>query len=347
MNRPCGTFNRFYAQDMAVVRTRFQWGILIASIIFLLTLPLFSGGVIISYVNFIAISVIAVLGLQILLSYCGQISIGQAAFVGVGAYTSALLSTYLHFPFWVALPCAGISAGLIGLLFGMPSLRVKGFYLAMATLAAQFIIPWLIVNVRADITKGTSSLSVPVPELGGIIFNTQQSMFYIIIPVMLLAIFFAKNLVRTRLGRAFIAIRDNDLAAEVMGVDIFRYKLIAFFICSFYAGIAGCLYAHWMRVICVDNFTLMESIWYLGMLIIGGMGSISGAIMGTIFIRLLDIVAKLITPLAGQIFPTAMTAVGPTLFGLVIILFLLYEPRGLAHRWTTFKASYRLWPFSY
>jgi len=347
MSLPCGTYNMSYARDMAIIRTPAQWVMAIAGIAFLFCFPSFIPEGWLDVLNSTMMLMIAVFGLSIVTGYTGQISIGQAAFMGVGGYTSAVLATNFGFPFWAALPCAGISAGLIGLLFGMPSLRVKGFYLAMATLAAQFIIPWLIVNVRADITKGTSSLSVPVPELGGIIFNTQQSMFYIIIPVMLLAIFFAKNLVRTRLGRAFIAIRDNDLAAEVMGVDIFRYKLIAFFICSFYAGIAGCLYAHWMRVICVDNFTLMESIWYLGMLIIGGMGSISGAIMGTIFIRLLDIVAKLITPLAGQIFPTAMTAVGPTLFGLVIILFLLYEPRGLAHRWTTFKASYRLWPFSY
>ena len=347
MNRPCGTFNEYYAQDMAIVRTRFQWGILIASIIFLLTLPLFSGAVIISYVNFIAIAVIAVLGLQILMGYCGQISIGQAAFVAVGAYTSALLVVYLGFPFWVALPCAGISAGLIGLIFGLPSLRIKGFYLAMSTLAAQMIIPWLIVNVRSDITKGTSSLMVPPPELGGINFSSQEGMFYIIIPVMLLAILFAKNLVRTRLGRAFIAIRDNDLAAEVMGVDIFRYKLIAFFICSFFAGIAGSLYAHWTQAICVDTFNLLESIWYLGMIIIGGMGSISGTIMGVIFIRALDIGAKMLTPLVGGAFPTAMTAVAPIIFGIVIIVFLIFEPRGLAHRWTTLKASYRIWPFSY
>ena len=347
MNRPAGTFNESYAQDMAVVRTRLQWGILAASIIFLLTLPLFSSAVTISHVNFIAITVIAVLGVQILMGYCGQISLGQSAFVGVGAYTSALLVTYLHFPFWVALPCAGISAGLIGLIFGLPSLRVKGFYLAMATLAAQFIIPWLIINVRPDITKGTSTFMVPAPELGQMVFNTQESMFYVIIPVMLLAIFVAKNLVRTRLGRAFVAIRDNDIAAEVMGVDIFRYKLIAFFICSFYAGIAGCLYAHWMRAIAVEHFTLMESVWYLGMLIVGGMGSISGAIMGTVFIRFLDIMAKMLTPVMAEVFPMAMTAAAPIFFGLAIILFLIYEPRGLAHRWMIFKASYRLWPFSY
>lgn len=347
MNRPCGTFNRSYAEDMAVVRTWWQWGILIASIVLLLTLPLFASGEIISYVNYIGITVIAVLGLQILMGYCGQISLGQAAFVGVGAYTSAVLSGYLHFPFWAALPCAGISAGLVGLLFGLPSLRVKGFYLVMATLAAQFIIPWLIVNVRPDITKGTSSFSVPVPELGGIIFNTQQSMFYIIIPVMLLAIFFAKNLVRTRLGRAFIAIRDNDLAAEVMGVDIFRYKILAFFICSIYAGIAGSLYAHWSRAICIDNFTLTDSIWYLGMLIIGGMGSISGAIMGATFIQGLDIGARMLSSMTATAFPRIASGVAPTMFGLIIVLFLIFEPRGLAHRWTILKSSYRLWPFSY
>ena len=347
MNRPCGSFNETYARDMAIVRTRLQWGILIASVFLLLTLPLFCSEAILTYANHIAITVIAALGLQILMGYCGQISLGHSAFVMAGAYIGALLIIYLHFPWWLALPCAGLGAGLVGLLFGLPSLRVKGFYLVMATLSAQFILPWLVVNVRPDITKGTLALAVPVPELGVIVFNTNQSMFYIIIPVMLLAIFTAKNLVRTRVGRSFIAVRDNDLAAAVMGINVFKTKLIAFFICSFYAGIAGALYAYWMRVICVDYFTLSHSIWYLGMIIVGGIGSISGAIMGAVFIRLLDVLAKIAGPVAMQLHPFGMAAVAPTIFGLVIILFVIFEPRGLAHRWTTLRASYRLWPYSY
>lgn len=347
MRQPCGSYSESYVQDMSVIRTRLQWGITITSVVFLLTLPIFFSELIVSYVIFISITVIAVLGLQILMGYCGQISLGQAAFVGVGAYSSAMFVTYLSFPFWVALPCAGISAGLIGLIFGLPSLRVKGFYLVMSTLAAQFIIPWLIVNVRPDITKGTSTFSVASPELGSMVFNTQVSMFYIIIPVMLLTILVAKNLSRTRFGRALIAIRDNDIAAEVMGVNVFKYKLIAFFICAFFAGIAGSLYAHWMRVISIDQFTIMHSVWYVAMLIVGGLGSISGAVMGVVFIRLLDIITTTLTPWIGRFYPAAMGAAAPFLVGLVIILFLMYQPRGLVHRWMQFKVSYRLWPFSY
>jgi branched-chain amino acid transport system permease protein len=346
MSLPAGTFSESYAQDMGVIRTRLQWMITIATIVLLFTLPLFCSSTIMHYANFICISIVAALGLQILMGYCGQISMGHAAFVAVGSYSSAILTATLGLPFWIALPLAGVSAGLVGLLFGLPSLRVKGFYLAMATLAAQFIIPWVIINVWPDITKGTQSFMVPSPTIGDYKFNTQQSMFFIILPVTLLSIFIAKNLVRTRLGRAFIAIRDNDLASEVMGVNNFKYKLIAFFICSCYAGIAGSLYAHWMRVINIEHFALMESVWYLGMLIVGGMGSIAGAVMGAIFIRLLDTLSMELTPLVGAVFPMGMQAVAPFFFGLVIIVFLIFEPRGLYHRWTLFKLSYRLWPFS-
>ena len=165
-------------------------------------------------------------------------------------------------------------------------------------------------------------------------------------------VFLAKNLQRTRVGRAFIAIRDNDLAAEVMGINLFRYKLLAFFICSFYAGIAGSLWAYWMCAINVDHFTMGESIWYLGMVIIGGMGSIPGSVFGVCFIRILDIIVKILGPMIGQVVPAALAtsasaALGPFIFGLVMLLLLIFEPRGLAHRWELFKSSYRLWPFSY
>ncbi|TRZ93158.1 MAG: branched-chain amino acid ABC transporter permease [Dehalococcoidia bacterium] len=351
VNRPCGTFNENYAKDMAIVRTKFQWGLVIASLILLFALPSFCSSLVLYLVNLIAITLIAVLGLNILTGYTGLFSLGQAAFMGVGAYTSALLTTYLGFSFWLALPCAGLSAALVGVIFGLPSLRIKGFYLTMATLAAQFIIPWLFIHVRPDLTGGTDSLLVAVPTLGNIKFNSQASMFYIIIPTMLVMLLFAKNIVRTSVGRAFIAIRDNDLAAEVMGVNLFKYKLLAFFICSFYAGIAGSLWAHWMRAILYEHFLLMQSIWMCGMVIVGGMGYTVGAVFGTVFIRLLDQFVVYITPVVEALFPhlvgSATAAVGPFAFGSVIVVFIIFEPRGLAHRWEMFKASYRLNPYSY
>ncbi|MBM3154825.1 MAG: branched-chain amino acid ABC transporter permease [Chloroflexi bacterium] len=349
--QPCGTFSSNYAQDMAIIRTRTQWVLAIAGLIVLFTLPLYCNDPILSRINSLAIMIVAVLGLMILTGYAGQINLGQAAFVCVGAYSSALMVTRLGLPFWVAMPLSGVSAGVVGLIFGLPSLRVKGFYLAMTTLAAQFIIPTLIAHVRTDITGGGNGLIVPPPYLGKEPLNTQTEMFFVIIPIVVILTFVAKSLVRGPIGRAFIAIRDNELAAESMGINVFRYKLLAFFICSFFAGISGSLWAHWLRLVHYDLLTIMESVWYLGMMIIGGMGSITGAIIGPIFVYGLDQILTWAAHAAGDMFAgvpaTLPAAIRLVVFGVIIILFLAFEPRGLNHRWEVFKAAYRLTPFSY
>ncbi len=351
MDRPCGTFDRHYAQDMAIVRTRLQWVILVLGLCFLFSIPLFSSSYVIHQLNYIGITLIAVHGLNILTGYTGLLNLGQAAFMAAGAYTSGVLTAKFGLSFWIALPCAAISAGLLGLIFGLPSLRIKGFYLAMSTLAAQFLIISAIVNIKPDLTGGWSSLIVPVPKIGDFAFNSQFRMFYVIIPLALVATLFAKNLTRTGVGRAFIAIRDNDLAAEVMGINIYRYKLLSFFICTVFAGVAGCLYAHWVRAIAPANFGLHESVWLLGMVIVGGMGRTSGSVFGTIFIRILDELAKALVPVIAGAFPALSgnisAALSPIFFSVVIVLFVIFEPRGLAHRWEILKISYRLNPFAY
>lgn len=347
--QPSGIFNVSYGQEMAIVRTRLQWGILIGALILLFTFPLFGSSYLVYLMNYLGITIILVLGLQIVTGYCGQVSFGQAAFMAVGAFSSAILSAKLGLPFWVAMPLAGLITGAVGLIAGAPSLRIKGFYLALATLAAHFLIMWIITHL--ELTGRGGSLHVPPPTLGGLVFNTQQSMYYIIMGVMVVMTFFAKNLVRTRVGRAFIAIRDNDLAAEVMGINVFRYKLLAFFISCFYAGIAGSLLAHWYMVVTPEQFTLLHALWFIGMIIIGGLGSVSGVFFGVLFIRLLDELVLLVSPALGAALPflgaAPAAALGLTAFGLVLILFLIFEPRGLARRWEIFKAYYRLHPFSY
>jgi len=240
----------------------------------------------------------------------------------------------------------------LGLIFGLPSLRLKGFYLAMATLAAQFIIPALIVNVFPEYTGGTSPLRVPSPKIGDFVFNTESTMAWIIIPMAVLMTVVAKNIARSSTGRAFVAVRDNDLAAGVTGINIFSYKLIAFFICAVFAGIAGSLWAHWVRVIGYEHFGIIDSIWFLAMVIVGGMGSTAGMVFGVVFLRSLDEFAtRWLTGFIGGLFPairlTIGATIGPIVYGLVIMLFLIFEPRGLAHWWEMFKRSYRLRPFSY
>jgi len=284
------------------------------------------------------------------MGYCGQLSIGQAGFVAVGAYTSAVLTNRLGLPFLVGLICSGFMAGVIGLIFGIPSVRVKGFYLAITTIAAQFIIIWVINHW--GFTGGFVGIKVPYASIGGFEFKTEASLFYLIMVIVILCTFLAKNLARTRIGRAFIAVRDNDLAAEVMGINLFYYKMLAFFIGCFLAGIAGSLLAHWVGFLNAEQFSLSESVLYIGMLIIGGLGTAIGPIFGVVFIRLLQQVLTVeVVPFLESTF-TALpagfaTGLTPMLFGLVIILFLVLEPRGLAHRWNLFKSAYRLWPFSY
>ncbi len=350
MDLPAGTRNYNYAEDMAIFRTRTQWFLLIALLAFLFTAPLWFGNHWLSIANRIGITIIAVTGLNILTGYCGQLSIGHAGFMAVGAYTSAILVTRFDVPFIVGLICAGIVAGLVGIIFGMPSLRVKGFYLAIATIAAQFIIIWVIEH-WTSMTGPNGIMDVEPASFGGIVLKSVTNEFYLILGITIIAIFAAKNIARTRVGRAFVAVRDNDLAAEVMGINIFRYKLTAFFIGCFFAGIAGSLLAHTSRTIGPEYFQFKDSILYVGMIIIGGLSTTLGPILGVLFIRLLDELISQLSPALQNAFPNILpgftSGIAPMLFGLAIILFLIFEPRGLAHRWQLFKAAYRFWPFSY
>ena len=342
-----GNFQENYGQDMALLRTRHQWGLLAVFFIFLLACPLFCSDRVLTIMTMIGIAIISVHGLNILTGYCGQISMGHVGFMAVGAYVSAILTATLGWSFWAALPCAALAAGLAGLVFGLPSLKIKGFYLIMATIASHFIIIWLILQLRS-ITGGADGLAVPKPRLGGLVLNSKASYFYLVMIFACLATLLSLNIIRTRAGRAFVAIRDNDLAAEVMGINLWSYKLQAFFIGCVYAGVAGALLVHYYGFASVDQFPFMDSVWYLGMLIVGGMGSIPGAILGAVSLRLLD---ELVT-VAGPILSAAVAAQAAASLalisrGLVIILFLIFEPRGLDHRWGMVKAYFKLWPFSH
>ena len=468
---PAGVFDTTYEEDMSIDRTRRDklWKNL--AFLALLLVPLLSvsgplGLKLISdqYVGLIArvsIFVIAVQGLNLLVGYTGQMSLGHAAFMAVGAYSSAILARELGFTFWTALPMSALLTGLIGLVFGLPSLRVKGFYLAMATLAAQFIIPWVLRYPLEDLTGGTRPLSVPAPIIGpfasyadetisdetplvfaagdhyfvdvisvrlavvsgahptialvnptgavvpagdvnmtvhkdaaGVVtglsyiaskageygvaiiadaetgafeaqvsrskalsFATNIAMYYIIVPLAVLLMYLARNIIRTRTGRAFISVRDNDLAAELLGINVFTYKLRAFFLSAVYAGVAGCLLAFERNSLSLDMFQLDVSIEMLAMLIIGGAGYPLGAMFGVTFIRLLQEAAiPALRPVLADLLPRAFpfidvvnitSAINPILFGGALIIFLVFEPRGIAHRWEVFKVAWKIRPYSY
>jgi branched-chain amino acid transport system permease protein len=347
MNLSTGTFHENYAQEMAILSSRLQWGAVVAFIFFLFACPLFLSDRMLTILTTMGIAVISVHGLNILTGYCGQISIGHAGFMAVGGYTSAILYAKLGLPFWAALPCGALAAGIAGLFFGLPSLKIKGFYLIMATIAAQFIIIWIIIQLRS-ITGGADGLSVPKPAIGGILLSSKTRYFYLVMAFTCLATILAKNIVRTRAGRAFIAIRDNDLAAEVMGISLWSYKLQAFFIGCVYAGVAGALLVHYYSFASTDQFPFMDSVWYLGMLIVGGMGSTTGAIFGAVALKLLDELVTVAGPiLAAAVAPQAAASLALISHGSIIIVFLIFEPRGLHHRWEMIRTYFRLWPFSH
>ncbi len=352
MRLPAGIHSTKYEQELAIVHTPLQWGLMIVFLLALFTVPpLFFDSYLLSIICRICIVIIAIHGLNILTGYCGQISLGQVGFVMIGAYTSAILYTTLGWPFIVAMLCAGLVAAITGLIFGLPSLRVKGFYLAIVTWGAYILIYWIIEH-GGDITRGTSGWYIGAPTIWGIKLDTEPKWYLFIISITVLMTYIAKNLVRGKMGRAFIAIRDNDLSAEVMGINVALYKFLAFFICCFYAGIAGTLMAYHTFGLTPELFTLMDNVTYVGMIIVGGMGTILGGILGTIMLEGLNQLALLLGPIVSTAFPALMqvtgfvNSIGPLLGGVVIIVFLLFEPRGLTHRWEKIKASYRLWPFS-
>ena len=349
MDLPAGTRNYTYAEDMTIFRTRTHKFLLFVLIAVLFTAPAWFGGYWLSVANLIGITIISVTGLNILTGYCGQLSIGHAGFMAVGAYTSAILTTRFGVPFLAALLSAGIIAGAVGMIFGIPSLRVKGFYLAISTIAAQFIIVW--VAKHWSLTGGAAGMDVIPASVLGLQIRTPTEKYYLVLAITIIGIYVAKNIARTRVGRAFVAIRDNDLAAEVMGINLFRYKLTAFFIGCFYAGIAGALLAHISFTTSPDYFPFLDSVLFIGMIIIGGLGTTIGPILGVLAIRLLNVLVTQLSPALQTAFPGLppgfTSGIAPLVFGLAIILFLIFEPRGLAHRWTIFKSAYRLWPFSY
>ena len=351
MTLPAGVHAETYDHDQALIRTKPQWCWFFALIIFIFALPLFGGPKLIGMMNIILITVIAVVGLQINVGYAGQINIGQSAFMGVGAYTAGALWFHFSLPIWLTIPAAGISAALFGSIFGVAAVRVKGFYLALTTIAAQFVFTFAMTKLPKEWFGQTTGLRLEPVSLLGFEFDTDTRIYYLVAVIGVIMIYGAWGLMRSRTGRALVAIRDNDNAAEIIGIDIFYHKALAFFIGAFYAGVAGALWAYYIRYVQSDMFTLFLSVWYLGMLIVGGMGSILGAIIGTVVIRLLQefityfgpFIAELefLQAIGGQIIFASMNM----LLGGVIILFVIFEPRGLVHRWNIIKESYRIWPF--
>ncbi|MSO90952.1 MAG: branched-chain amino acid ABC transporter permease [Acetobacteraceae bacterium] len=352
--RESGVFKTTYAADMAMLplpNTRI--GLALVGVLALAIFPFFAGEYAISVTNLILVAIVGAVGLNILVGYTDQVSIGHGAFMSVGAYMGANLVSRLDMPFWVAVPSGGLMAALIGTMVGIPSLRVKGLYLAIATLAAQLIIEWTINHVPAISGGAQSTIQMPAPSVFGVSLTQHWQIYYFLMAFVVLALVGTANLIRSRIGRAFIAIRDQDIAAEIIGINIARYKLYAFAISSFYAGVAGVLYTYLFGIANYEQFSLLVSIDFLAMIIIGGLGSPLGPVFGAIFVTLLPILVRRFLEAFGGYFmdASALANIVPSLrlaiFGGLILFFLVVEPEGLNRLWRKVRAYFRTWPFSY
>jgi branched-chain amino acid transport system permease protein len=349
-----GVFKTSYAADMALYPLPVaRYAVIALAVIFLFVVPYFFSPYMMTLANLVLIAVVGAIGLDILVGYTGQISVGHGAFMSVGAYTAANLVVRLGLPFWLAIPAGGIMAALFGLIVGIPSLRIKGIYLAVATLASQFIIEWMINHITWISGGIEASIQVPPPSVFGVKLTTPGELYFFLLFFAVLAIVATLNLMRSRIGRAFIAIRDQDIAAEIIGINIFKYKLYAFAISSFYAGVTGVLYTYYYGIANYEQFGIDVSINYLAMIIIGGLGSVLGAIFGATFITILPEAVRLfLKHYGGMVFSqdTVLRNVPNLqliLFGGLIIFFLVVEPEGLNRLWRNIRNYFRVWPFSY
>lgn len=378
-----GVYHESYASDMQLRPTTAQRVRLLFIIAAIVAIPFVFGEGEVRLINRVIIAAIGAIGLNVLTGFTGQISLGQGAFLAIGAYTAGLLNAgvtrveevmvngemverVVHviqpMPIGVSIIAAAFVTAIIGGFFGLPSLRLKGLYLAVATLAAQYIVDWVIINwdpVDGEVNgRATDALNIADNYLLGNSnwrLNDNEYAFYALAVVILILVVLATtNLFRTHIGRAFIAIRDQDIAAEVMGVNLFRYKVLAFAISSFIVGLAGALIATHSTAISFERFTIEVSIEYLAMIIIGGLGTISGSIYGAAFIIILpEILRQIGRAIAGtdpqsiaefnRILPFAQQGV----FGMAIVLTLVIEPEGIQRIWRNIKDYFRLWPFSY
>ena len=353
MYLPAGVYHETYAASHAWWQTNFVRAKMALLVALVATLPLYASLYVVSVANITLYTILSALGVQLLIGYCGQITLGHAAFIAVGAYATAMGVLFWGLPYPVAMVVGCLLAGLWSALFGLPSARIKGFYMIMTTMAAQFITVDFIITKYVSRVGGREhyfSLPPGTITIGGWPVDSEVKVYYLASALTLLSLAGMANLLRTRVGRAWIAIRDNDIAAEALGVNVVYYKLLAFFAAGVLGGVAGAVWIPSLFFVSPEHFQLSWSVWLVGVVLIGGLGSLHGVVFGAIFVTVIPELLKFaVIPLSG-VYP-ALTErflyVKEAAFGLAIILFLLYEPRGLAYRWQQVKNYFNLWPFAY
>ncbi len=343
------SYRTSYAQLVALTDHRAPWLWAAAGLALAAAAPLLLGAFGLNLLISIYVLAIGVLGLNLLTGVAGQISLGHAGFLLIGAYAQAILTTDYKLPTMLAVALSGLVAALASLIVGVPSLRLKGLYLAITTLAFTFIVRHVVLFAEG-LTRGSNGMPVEPLSVAGVSFKGDQRFYFAALAMLALFVLITLNLMRTRIGRAWLAVRDHDIAARAMGIDLTRYKLLAFMVSAFYAGVSGAMVALQTRYINVDTFSVLISIEALAMIIVGGIGRVHGAILGTALIVLLPESLNLAFAAAGDGVKTLMAdriyEVKGLMYGVVILLFLRLEPEGLAGIWRKAKRFWVQWPLS-
>jgi len=335
-------FKTSYAQDINLAKHgghRFWYS---ALLLLLLAAPWLFPEYWLAQLTFVMIYAIVGLGLMLLAGFTGQFSLGHAAFLGVGAYTQAVL-TNAGMPFTLALVCSAALSAVVGVVVGLPALRVKGIYLGMATLSFGFIVEEVFARWES-MTGGNAGMHVKVPTVFGWKADSSESFYYLCLVITVLATLAILNLLRSSTGRAFVAIRDSEISAQSMGINLARFKTLSFALSAALAGVGGALYAHKLRFLSPDQFNILQSIDLLLMVVIGGLGSVHGAFLGAIFLitmpQIISLLKDYLPPFIGQ-----APGLQSVIYGTLLVAFVMFEPLGLYGRWFKIRTWFQMFPF--
>jgi branched-chain amino acid transport system permease protein len=346
--RASGYFRTAYAQDLALIETRTERTALAVLIIALAAFPVLASAFLLDLANQVFLASVGALALMLLTGYAGQVSLGHAGLLAAGAFTVGILSKELQAPFWLTLPAAALVGALLGVAFGLPSLRLRGLYLAVSTLALHFLVVYL--GGEYETRRGYSTgIMVDPPTVAGKAISDGRVWYFILLGAAATTLLLCLNLLRSKTGRAWAAIRSSETVAETLGIGVAAHKLLAFVTSSAITAVAGALFAYYRGFVSVEAFSLFLSIQYVAMIIIGGMGSLLGAILGAIFVTLFPYIieAAMRTLPGAQRYAGMLFAVNYAAFGAVMILFLVFEPQGLVGIWRRVQSYFLLWPFKH
>jgi len=346
--RRSGYFRTSYAQELALIGTRLERVSLALLAVALIAFPLVASPFALDLACQVFLASVGALSLMLLTGYAGQISLGHAGLIAAGAFTVGILFREANAPFWITLPAAALIGALLGIVFGLPSLRLRGLYLAVSTLALHFVVVY--VGGEYEARRGFSTgIVIDPPRLGGLSITDNRAWYFILLAAAAATLLVSINLLRSRTGRAWRAIRARETVAEALGIGIAGHKLLAFVISSAITAVAGALFAYYRGFVSVEAFSLFLTIQYVAMVIIGGMGSLLGALLGAAFVTVFPyVIERALLALPGaQSYASLLFAVNYAAFGLVMIVFLMFEPLGLVGIWRRLQSYFLMWPFKH